>query len=373
MLKKLFGAVTAALAVMSVASPAPVGAGPGPGYFASDNVEWITNMPIHADGVGARIVGKFMYLTTERDLTIYDISKPAAPERVGHMPFIPPQEFYFPEEDVDTNGKILLSGSQGTLYVIDVRDKANPHVIGSVDGADEHTISCVLDCTYAYGSEGVVVDLRKPSKPKIVGDWAKATTGRGGHDVTEVAPGLVLTSTQPLTLLDARKSPADPKLLATGRNEDDRFIHGNLWPHRMKDDFFLAGGETSGPSCEGAESAAFMTWDARRWRKTRSFRMIDEYRVKNGLPTDGNAPADLYCGHWFSTHPAYRNGGLVSIGWYEHGTRFLDVSRRGKIKEKGYFLPVGGSTSAAYWVSKKIVYSVDYNRGLDILRFTGKS
>lgn len=43
---------------------------------------------MHADGVGARIVGKYMYLTTERDLTIYDISKPAAPERLGHMPFV---------------------------------------------------------------------------------------------------------------------------------------------------------------------------------------------------------------------------------------------------------------------------------------------
>lgn len=60
------------------------------------------------------------------------------------------------------------------------------------------------------------------------------------------------------------------------------------------------------------------------------------------------------------------------MGWYEHGTRFLDVSSQGKIKEVGYFLPVGGSTSAAYWLNKEIVYSVDYNRGLDILRFTGK-
>ena len=128
-----------------------------------------------------------------------------------------------------------------------------------------------------------------------------------------------------------------------------------------------------GPSCSDGSSAAFMTWDATKWRRTRNFSMIDEYRVKNGLPMDGNAPANLYCGHWFSTHPTYRNGGLVSIGWYEHGTRFLDVSRKGKIKEVGYFLPVGGSTSAAYWVSKRIVYAVDYNRGLDILRFTGRT
>ena len=185
----------AALSWQASSTGAPLDNGPGPGFFASDNVEWVTSLPIHADGVGARIVGKYMYLTTERDLTIYDISKPAAPVRVGMLPFVPPQEFYFPEEDVDTNGKILLSGSSGTLNVIDVKNKANPKVIGSVDGADEHTISCVLDCTYGYGSEGVIVDLRKPTQPKIVGDWTKSGTGRGGHDVTEVAPGLVVTST----------------------------------------------------------------------------------------------------------------------------------------------------------------------------------
>jgi hypothetical protein len=347
---------------------------PGPGYFASGNVEYVSSMPIHSDGVGARIVGKYMYLTTERDLTIYDISKPAAPERVGFLLFTPPQEFYFPEEDVDTNGHILLSGSQGTLNVIDVSDKAAPEVIGSVDGADEHTISCVLDCRYAYGSEGVIVDLRKPRRPRIVGNWAKhSNTPRGGHDVTEVAPGLVMTSTQPIQLLDARKNPVRPKVLATGSNRDKRFIHGNRWPRRMKDKFLLAGGETTGPSCGSADSGAFMTWSTRKWKARRSFRMIDQYRVKNGNPNEGDAPANLFCTHWFDTHPTWRNGGLVAMGWYEHGTRFLKVSHKGKISEAGYFLPFGGSTSAAYWVSKKIVYSVDYNRGLDIIRFTGKT
>jgi hypothetical protein len=29
----------------------------------------------------------------------------------------------------------------------------------------------------------------------------------------------------------------------------------------------------------------------------------------------------------------------------------------------------GGQASAAYWITDEIVYVVDYNRGLDILRF----
>jgi hypothetical protein len=343
-------------------------AGPGPGYFASDNVEWITTVPIHTDSAGARIVGKYMYITTERDLTIYSLKEPTSPEIVGYLPLVPPGVYYVPEEDVDTNGKVLIVTNLGGLQVIDVEDKTNPTVVGELAGVDEHTISCVLDCKWAYGSEGAIVDMRDPTKPKEAGEWTKGFPASGSHDVTEVAPGFVLTSSQPLMLLDVRKDPTKPKLLAVGRNKDQRFIHGNLWPRGMRDKFLLVGGESGGPSCDDP-SAAFMTWDATQWRRTRTFNMIDEYRVENGLPTDGDAPANQFCAHWFDDHPDFRNGGLVTMAWYEHGTRFLDISASGKIKEVGWFLPWAGSTSAAYWITDEIVYTADYQRGLDILRF----
>lgn len=102
------------------------------------------------------------------------------------------------------------------------------------------------------------------------------------------------------------------------------------------------------------------------------FDMKDQYRVRTGLPTEGRSPYDQYCAHWFTTRPDFDDGGVVAMGWYEHGTRFLDVAEdTGEITELGYFLPVGGSTSAAYWLNDEIVYSVDYQRGIDILRFTG--
>ena len=369
---RALGLIAALASAIVPSAILPVGAAPGPGYFASDNVEFISTMPLHTDAVGAELVGKFLYVTTERDLTIYDVSNATQPQRVGQLVYLPPQEYYFPEEDVDTNGKVLLYGAEGTLNVVDVRDKANPQVIGSVEGADEHTVTCVLDCTYAYGSEGVIVDLRKPTAPKIVGDWSKLNGRNGGHDVTEVAPGLIMTSSRPLMLLDARKDPAHPKVLAVGVSKDNRFIHGNLWPRGMKDKFLLVGGETRGPQCDTASAGAFMTWDATKWRESHSFSMIDEFRVKTGLPLDGNSPANQYCAHWFDEHPTWRNGGLLAMAWYEHGTRFLNVSSNGKIKETGYFLPVGGSTSAAYWITDRVLYLLDYNRGLDIIRYTGK-
>ena len=363
--------LAASVAVLSLAFVAPsAGAlvpadGPTVGGFASDNFEYVTHVPLANDTAGARIFGKYMYLTTSRGLNIYDISTPEAPALVGTA--VLPQDPYFGEEDPDTNGKILLLNSS----VVDIEDKTNPVVIGT-HTADQHTITCILDCTYAYGSEGAIVDLRDPTKPEVVGDWTKFTPPLGNtHDVTEVKPGLIMTSTNPLVYLDARKDPLRPKVLAAAGTEDGAYMHANLWPRSGKERFLLVGSETMGPQC-GENAGAFMTWDTKNWAKTGTFKLTDTYRVTNGLYTDGNSPANLYCTHWFETHPRYRNGGLVAMAWYEHGTRLFDISSRGKISEAGYFIPYGGSTSAAYWANDEILYSVDYNRGLDVLRYTGK-
>ena len=356
----------------------------GPGYIATDNVEWLGNIPVNTDSAGGRLVDGFFYITDDRGLTIYDVSNPEAPQRAGFAPV--PQGAYYVEEDLDTNGKIALIGSYGDLspaddgplnrlVVVDVEDKANPTVVGEIEGVDSHTVSCVLDCTYAYNSDGRIIDLTDPAAPKLAGNWAEAD-GPGGvggaHDVTEVAPGIVVTSSNPMLVLDANTDPAQPTLIGSGKPDDDRFMHGNLWPHGGTDDFVLAGGETFG-DCSDESSGAFMTFRPQTDEVTGeiTMTMADEYRLFTGMPTEGNSPYNQYCAHWFDTHPTYADGGLVAMGWYEHGTRFLDVDHAtGEISEKGWFYPVGGSTSAAYWITDEIVYAVDYQRGIDILRFT---
>ncbi len=364
-------------------------AGPGPGYFATDNVEWLGNIPLNTDSAGARILGNYLYVTEDRGLTIYDISDPQLPKPTGFHPL--PQMPYFTEEDVDTNGKILLIGGYGdltdgiapinNLFVFDVTNKSLPTLIGRVQGGDAHTISCVLDCTWAYASNGRIIDLRNPAAPVLAGNWRTSAGAPSAHDVTEVAPGIVVTSSNPLHVLDARQDPANPTTmptpsggLLTARPPDSRFIHGNLWPHGGTDKFLLAGGETSG-NCNQTNAGAFMTFEKvvdPETQKVTGFQFRDTYRVPTGgLPPDGQSPYDQYCAHWFTIHPTYRDGGLVAMGWYEHGTRFLRINPAdGDITEVGWFLPLGGSTSAAYWVNDEILYSVDYQRGIDILRFT---
>jgi hypothetical protein len=368
LIKRTRLAAGAVLAAVSVLGSAVVSeAGPSPGGYSSENVEWIDYVPFQNDTAGGRLVGDYFYVTTSRGLTIYDVSDPLKPKQTGFL--LLPQDPYFSEEDPDTNGKVLLVGATGFLNVINVEDKSNPTVISRLQGADSHTISCVLDCTWAYASGGFTVNLTNPRKPKLAGEWSKGLPAKSGHDVTEISPGIVLTATQPIMLLDARRDPRNPKLLATGANEDKRFIHGVAWPKRGRDRFFLAGGETGGPTCDGDTDGALMTWETRDWRRSHTFRMVDEYRVSQGLATEGRSPADLFCAHWFETHPQYEKNGLLAMAWYEHGTKFFRISQQGRIEEVGYFVPFAGSTSAPYWLSNEIVYAVDYNRGIDILRY----
>ena len=355
---------------LPVAKAGPVNPG-----FATANVEWLTNVPLHADAAGARIVGHYLYASDSRQITIYDISNPELPVPVSETPL--PEVPYFAQEDLETNGKILVIG-QGRdttnptdlLWVYDVTNKALPKLLTTFKGASSHTISCVLDCTYLYNSNGQIVDLREPSTPHLVGDWRKGVKFlANGHDVTEVRPGIVVTSSNPVLVLDARKDPATPRVLAKGTAADGRFIHANLWPNGGTDRWLLVGGETGTGGCSEERSGAIMTWDTKDWARTKTLKMVDEWRAPDTLPTEGGFPTSTYCTHWFTPRPGYRNGGLIAEGWYEHGTRFLTISPKGQISEKGWFIPAGTTASAAYWVTKDLVYLIDYNRGLDIVRW----
>ncbi|HEX8001297.1 MAG TPA: hypothetical protein VF519_01225 [Mycobacteriales bacterium] len=366
-----------AFAVAAAGLPAAT-AGPVTPGFASPNVEWVTNLPLNVDGAGARIVGKHLYAADSRWLTIYDISNPETPVPMSVTPV--PEVPYFAQEDLETNGRILVLG-QGRdtgnptdlLFVFDVTDKRLPKLLATYRGASSHTLSCVLDCKYLYNSNGQIVDLREPASPRVVGDWRKGIKFlESAHDLTEVSPGLVVSSSNPVVLLDARKDPAHPKVLAKGTAADGRFVHANLWPNKGADRWLLVGGETGSGGCASEEAGAFMTWDTRGWQRSKEFRMVDEYRPPDSLPTEGGYPISTYCTHWFTTRPGYRDGGDVAMGWYEHGTRFLNVSRQGRISERGWFIPAGTTASAAYWVTKDLLYLIDYQRGLDIVRFHDK-
>src|SRR5687767_6591934 len=153
-------------------------AGPSVGGISSDNVEFISHIPLSQDGVGGRIVGKYFYTNDQNKIMIFDIKDPVNPTLTGVLPM--PQEWLYSREDLDTNGEILVipntvmasadgqpAAATNALYIVNVEDKTNPTIISKVVGGASHTTSCVLDCQWAWGSNGTLVDLRDPTKPKL--------------------------------------------------------------------------------------------------------------------------------------------------------------------------------------------------------------
>jgi hypothetical protein len=393
--------LTAGLAVLGALAivPGPSNAGQGLDWLATDSVRFVKNIPDAADGVGGRVVGGYLYVTSSKGLQIYDLSSPEDPQQVGSITV----QMHWENEQVPTNGVLLgISSSDGCaapdaskgapdvgsnqrancLSIYDVRDKSHPVWLTSVWGAGAHTNTCLLDCSYMWGSNGAVTDLTHvldPGHPaSVIGKWTEGLPIGGTHHQSEVSPGVVLTASQPVLLLSVRAedggSVTRPKLLAKGSNDDRRFIHSALWPRHGADKFALIGGETNGEvRCDLEATAAFMTW-TRPTRKTLA--MIDEYRLTSGTFTDGAPPVNhLGCSvHWYEEHPSFHDRGLVALGAYEHGTRFLHVDERGKIHEVGWFLPFDGSASAPHWgPDGKTLYVIDYQRGIDVIQWLGST
>ena len=369
--KALLGVVT--IATLLVGSMIPANAGFPEAGLSSDNVEYIGTIPLeNGSWVTAKIHEDYLYVSGNKSLTIFDITEPEAPTFVSHTL----TGFNFINEDIDTNGEILLitdERARGILHIWDVSDKAAPHKLAELPEMIDHSFACVYDCQWAYGAGGDIVDLRDPANPKRVGEWVDPPDGLWGFDTTEVRPGMVITGSDEIHFLDGRKDPSSPRIRALASGPEGEHVHSVQWPQGGRDRYLLVQTETSPkPVCD-ERSGALMTYDATHWRKSHSFTPIDDFRPEPGVYADGKpAVSSLGCSAgWFKPHPNFRNGGLLTGGFFDHGTRFLEVSSDGSIAEVGYYMPAAGSTIAALWANEEIVYAIDIVHGIGILRFTG--
>ncbi|MDQ3982605.1 MAG: hypothetical protein M3271_08000, partial [Actinomycetota bacterium] len=335
-------------------------AGPSAGGLSSENVEWVDYVPFNVvTASGAKIIGKHMYVTSWHNFSIYDVSDPLAPEMLSTTPF----GFKFENEDVDGNDKIMIFSEElpdPSLHVWDVEDKSNPVELAVLDGAGQHTMSCLQNCKWLYGSDGNIIDLRDPAKPVLLDNkWGEGLPVTNAHDVNEIGPGRVLTSSDPMMLLDTR-NPAKPKLLAAAKPMGE-FIHSSKWAQLGRDRFALSTGETWLPGVDARcdqTSGGFTTWDASKWKKTKTITPIETFRPPSGTYADGYPPSGTTFGcstHWFEPHPDFRNGGTVAVTFFNHGTHFMGVDKKGHITDDGYFVPHAGNSAAVYWLTDEIV------------------
>jgi uncharacterized membrane protein YgcG len=346
------------------------------GWFAGESLDLTP---------GGRRVGDRFYMTGETHFSTYDISDPASPKLLSRVNF----QCRFENEDVAADPRSLVYSDFATtqsLYVYDIRDGANPKLVAEVPNAGTHTASCVLDCRYLFGSykavtaagptsTGQVVDLSDPAAPKVLGDWTDngVLPSRKVHDVTEIAPGLVLTASAPIQLMDVRKDPVKPQVLARSPDASKRY-HSVEWPRQGLDRFVLADFETNATQRCEAGVGDFTVFDAAHAAETGELKPLSSYYLTNNNDetSSGNPAVNTGLGcspHWFSTRPSWHDGGVVALGAYDHGAKFLRVDPMGNITEIGHFRAPGTNASAAYWITCDIVYVVDYTRGFDVLRF----
>ena len=405
LLRALLGAFLILLTVAPATPAQKLVGNVGPDYVASPNLELVNRIKTVGDGVGGRIVGDYLYVTSTKSLSIFEIkTNPESPRLVGQMQI----DVEWENEEVPTNGKILgisaeagckdplgvlegsprppSAGAVACINLYDVKDPNNVRFIKSVVGAGNHTSACVFDCGWMWGDNGPVTDIRDPKNAKVVGTW-KSGVQANCHAVREIADGIVFGACSPIVLMSARPehggSITKPALLSKAEHRGEFLVHSNRWPRQGRDRFALVGGEQNAqPQCSD-EVSSFMVYDATpalnpdgSFKQGGTFTKLDEIRPKNGNYADGNTPYNvLGCSvHWFTEHPEFRNGGAVALAEYEQGTRLLQVTPAGKIIEQGYFLPLGGSTSAPHFhPNGKVIYAIDYTRGVDVLRYTGPS
>lgn len=383
-------------------------------YAATDNVEFLGRFPEHAGTAGGRLLDDRFYLTDPRGVFVYDASEPEDPTLLGSL-LLPQSEtgVALAQEDPDTDGHILLVDAIDPLaptllpqlQVVDVSDPTAMQVIGTAPVVD-HTWTCVSTadrgCAYAYGRTGYIVDLTDPTDPTVLDTSWREHVGLGEgfsnspytHDLTEFRNGRVMSAGAHNVLMDTT-DPAAPRLLEDLVVDYHTFgYHSVEWGNEGRDAILVAGTEIApegpmnlaGSDCQG-EGSWISTYGAtsvvdadRKYERSGNakhfdragFERLDTFHVEErGIFLDGDALGHtLYCAHWMELAPSFDGGGRMVVAYYDWGTRFVDVAPDGTMEEIGWFTPAEGYAGSAQWITDEIVYSMDYRRGLEVLRLS---
>ena len=389
-------------------------------FEATDNVDYLGRFPEHSGTAGgAKHPGgaPLFYLTDPRGVYVYDTSKPEAPVRLGSLRlFQTGVGAALAQEDPSTNGQILLVDAAATpagpaaLQVVDVSDPTRLRVLGSVPVTD-HTWTCVTagtnTCAYAYGRTGHIIDLTDPAAPKRLPTTWRSAVGYGTttnspytHDLTEIRPGLVMSAGSSNVLMDTR-DPARPVLLNLMKREpafSSLGYHSVEWARGGADHYLVAGTEIAPGAVPGAprniggsdckdEESVIEVFDARKVKsameryfagevgpeavRATTFTRLDAYDAGGrGLFLQGKSPGNvLYCAHWMEQHPRFKNGGRLTVSYYDRGTRFVDVDpKTGVMREHGWVVAADSYSGSSQWISDDVVYVMDYRRGLEVVK-----
>ena len=421
----------------------PAGAVPTP--VIAKNLELLTTFPdAGAISTAFSKTSPTMYVNTLNGISTYDISTPESPKLLGYLPMphfenermtmgeradgtkfvLVGVDIYgvTPDDPAASNG-----GDGYELIVIDVTDPTAPFIRGrTATTTSVHTVRCISeDCTYAYSAGAYdagkfsifdLTDLDAPTEIKTV-----TSTAGEGHQWDYDESGLLWHSGFGGVAAYDVTDPLNPVPLAStnrdgvaGRSKYNNFILHNSYrpfaqnfgqtpgtdgvpssgaPALENGNILLATEEDyDNPVCGGdAGEGTFSTWHIPYLDAQRNAEDNPSGKPGNGkiVPLDNwnteildsgqGTPVGALCSaHYFTVDEA----GFVAQGWYQQGTRILDVRDPRDIKQVGYFFTGAMETWMPYFVPEydeagvqtgnvtDLIYTNDVVRGIDVLRFT---
>jgi hypothetical protein len=335
-------------------------------------------------------------------------------------------------ETVDSRRKIAFMskdiGNKG-FFAIDLKDPWTPKIMFFQKVFQGHTMTCLDDCRFLWSvgtTQGIAQSDRKPAPvsvtdvrdpdhpftyPAPIASDVRRTGSLGGstHSVDVDYNGVAWVSGSGgvrgwwtdgkhfdrATGTERFAAPYDPIAYAGGMvaGNDGSFLHNSYhFPTALGDrpagDVMLITNENNNTNCANAGvfiiSSLAGTYDATddvgtpqapaRMNRLATFTVggkEGEFVDPSGTRAIGDCSA-----HWFTV-----KGNIVALGNYEQGTRFVDVSDPRNPKQVGWFrVPVrtangsqpaiiSSDTAAPYW-HDRFVYVADYQRGIDVLKFS---
>ena len=424
------GAISRRLGAACVAAVACVAA-PATALAAdsSSNVRRVASIPEMRAAISINFIGRTMFVSTVHGVHSYDVSKPERPRRLGSWPM-----YIWENEDVDVDRarkRLFVSRDPrgfttpatpgvfpvGAVHVLDVSDPSHLREIGFFTLPAGHTTTCVNRCDAIWtagpvagvnqpsdweGRPVFATDVRDPANPKPCPAPIDMRRNDGvtdyAHDVQVDSAGVAWVSgaggvrgywtegrhRNPLTGRVERATACRPVPYAgSGTPEKatpSRFMHNSFREQRSGSSRPRAGltrkrvlyatEENISPLC--SDSGRFTTYDLKGTFNGEGWRNIarTHHRMRvldTWTPEDQEGAAGCSSSHYFSS----RGDGVFANAFYEQGVRFLDVSNPRNIRQIGWYRPGDSNTWAAYWHGG-LVYVADLQRGVEVLRFTGR-
>lgn len=313
-------------------------------------------------------------------LYVIDVANPAKPRVVGRFPCSGYQNDVAAWRNTVVLGmhdsrkaKGCSPDEQGGLRILDVTDPAKPRQVSFLEHRPfgTHTVTVVGDTGYVYANPGglgtleeevesLVVDIRNPAKPKVVGRFTPPLS-TGCHDVTVVGRRAYCAGSNVTQIWDVT-DPVHPTVVSEIYNPAI-FFHHSAVPSPDGRTLVISDEAFGTHVCEPGSrvpAGAFWFYDISDERQP-ALRGYLGPPARD--PTVGLLVSAWCTAHNFNMVPG-RNWMVASS--YSGGTSVIDFSDQANPRVIGWIRPDDANTWSSYFY-RGYIFTGDIRRGFDVI------